>query len=92
MDTLINELKRKMIQVLNLEGVTPDDIGTDDALFNTGLGLDSIDTLELVAMLENDYRITIQDRPTAEKAFASVRSLATFIRDRPQPCPGESPS
>lgn len=81
MEALIEELKSKIISVLNLEGVEPSDIKEDDALFEAGLGLDSIDTLELVAMLEQDYGIVIQERAIAEKAFASVRALAEFVSE-----------
>lgn len=84
MDNLIEELKAKIIAALNLEGVRPADIAPDAPLFGTGLGLDSIDALELVALLEQDYGIRIQDRETADKAFGSVGALANFVTDRRQ--------
>jgi len=82
MEHLIEELKTKIIAALNLEGIRPVDIGPEAPLFGTGLGLDSIDALELVAMLEQDYGIIIQDRETADKAFGSVGALASFVTDR----------
>ena len=79
MESLIEELKTKIIAGLNLDGVQAADIKTDDPLFGTGLGLDSIDALELVALLDQDYGIVIQERQVADKAFASVRALAEFV-------------
>ncbi len=79
MDALIAELKSKMIQTLSLERVQPADIKDDQPLFGTGLGLDSIDALEIVALLEQDYGIRIEERAVADKAFASVRALAEFV-------------
>jgi acyl carrier protein len=79
MESLIEELKTKLIAGFQLEGVTPADITAEDAIFDGGLGLDSIDALELVALLEQDYGIVILERAVADKAFASVRSLAEFV-------------
>jgi acyl carrier protein len=79
MDSLIAELKTKIIAGFHLEGVTPADINPDEPIFGTGLELDSIDALELVAILESDYGIVILERSVADKAFASVRALAQFV-------------
>lgn len=79
MESLIEELKTKLIAGFRLEGVTPADIKPDDAIFGSGLDLDSIDALELVAILEQDYGIVITERAVADKAFASVRALAEFV-------------
>jgi acyl carrier protein len=87
MENLIAELKAKIIATLNLERVTPADIKSDEPLFGTGLGLDSIDALELVAMLEQDYGILIEERAVADKAFVSVRALADFVSTNRKPCP-----
>ena len=61
MDELILELKNELIKVLNLEGVKPEDIGDDSELFGGGLGLDSIDALELIVLLEKNYGIKLKD-------------------------------
>jgi acyl carrier protein len=82
MHPLSNELKRKIISALKLEDVNPDQIEDDAPLFGTGLGLDSIDALELVVMLENDYGIVIKDIETGRHAFASVNTLARFIETK----------
>ena len=79
MDALIDELKSKIIKVLSLEDITPADIKTDEPIFGTGLGLDSIDSLELVSLLERDYGILIEEMSVAQKAFASLRTLAEFV-------------
>ena len=79
MDALIEELKAKIITTLNLARVKPADIKPEEPIFGTGLGLDSIDALELVAMLEQEYGILIQERSVADKAFASIRALAHFV-------------
>ena len=76
------ELKSKIIESLNLQEVTPEQIDDDAALFGTGLGLDSIDALELVVMLEKNYGIVIKDIEEGRPAFRSVRTLADFIAAR----------
>ena len=80
MQLLTDELKKKIIAGLNLEKVTPADIKDDEPLFGTGLGLDSIDALDLVSMLERDYGILIQDMEVAKQAFATYRSLEDFVQ------------
>jgi acyl carrier protein len=86
MNALIHELKSKIIAALHLEKVTPDDIADEAPLFGTGLGLDSIDALELVALLEQDYGIVIQERAVADTAFVSVRALADFVANQRGSC------
>jgi acyl carrier protein len=88
MEALIDELKSKIIAGFRLEKVSPADIQTDAPLFGVGLGLDSIDALELVAILEQDYGIVIQERQVADKAFASVRALAEFVAANRKSCSG----
>ena len=61
METLIKELKEKIIDALNLEEMTPDDIKDDEPLFGSGLGLDSIDALELIVLIEKNYGMQLQE-------------------------------
>ena len=79
MEALIAELKVKIIGVLSLLDVTPEDIGDDDRLVGGDLGIDSIDVLELVLMLEKDYGVKIESKEMGMEAFASVRALAGFV-------------
>ena len=81
MDSLIEKLKKRIIEILNLEDIVPDDIDSSAPLFGEGLGLDSLDALELVVMLEKDYSIKITDIEVGRKAFASITSLAEFIKE-----------
>ena len=80
MESLANELKVRIIKTLQLEGVQPEQIDDDAPLFGGGLDLDSIDALELVAMLENSYGIVIKDLEAGRPAFQSIRALAGFIQ------------
>jgi acyl carrier protein len=82
MDISPTELKSKIIDALKLQNITPDQIGDDDPLFGEGLGLDSIDALELVVMLEKHYGIVIKDIEEGRPAFKSIRSLAEFVNAR----------
>ena len=75
----IKELKGKIIAALGLLDVTPDDIKDDDPLVGGETGIDSIDVLELVMMIEKDYGVKIDSKELGAKVFASVRTLATFI-------------
>ncbi len=79
-DTQIEELKKQIIATFNLEDTKPEDIDTDAALFgDAGLGLDSIDALELIILVEKEYNIKISDPQKGKEIFKSVRSLADFI-------------
>jgi acyl carrier protein len=80
MHALTNELKPRIIESLRLEDITPEEIDDDSPLFGAGLGLDSIDALELVVMLERHYGIVIKDIEEGRPAFQSVRALAAFIQ------------
>lgn len=82
MNPLVNELKARIVESLKLESVTPDQIDENAPLFGSGLGLDSIDALELVVMLEKHYGIVIKDIEEGRPAFQSVRTLADFITAR----------
>jgi acyl carrier protein len=79
MEDLILELKKKIIDALNLEEMTPDDIDTDDALFGEGLGLDSIDALELIVLMEKDYGIKLANPAEGKAIFKSIRSIAEYV-------------
>lgn len=79
MDDLLNELRSRIIDTLKLDEVAPGDITAEEPLFGEGLGLDSIDALELVVMVEKHYGIVIEDRETGRAAFESLTSLARFI-------------
>lgn len=92
MEPLVEELKQKIIKALKLEGTLPAEIDAAAPLFNTGLGLDSIDALDLVVMLERDYGIMIESAAVAETAFASVNALARFVLDHRGSCQKAKPS
>jgi len=79
--TLITELKVKIIDTLNFEDVRPDDIVEDHQLVGGELGIDSIDVLELVMMIDKDYGIKIDNKELGEKVFANLTSLARFIHE-----------
>lgn len=79
MEELIEKIKVQVIDVLNLEDVEPDDIETDSPLFGDGLGLDSIDALELIVLLEKQYGIKIEDPKDGKKIFYSIRTIAEYI-------------
>ena len=80
MDALISRLKGEIIEQLNLEDLKPEDIDNDAALFGDGLGLDSIDALELIVLLEKNYGIKIANPADGKKIFQSVRTMAEFIQ------------
>lgn len=82
MTALRQELKEKIIEQLNLEEFTVDDIADDDALFGDGLGLDSIDALELIVMLDKDYGIQLMDPKEGKVIFKSIAVLADYIADK----------
>jgi len=79
MDKLILELKDEIIKVLNLEGVKADDIADDGLLFGEGLGLDSIDALELIVLLEKNYGIKLKDPGQGKEIFKSLRTMAEYV-------------
>lgn len=79
MENLILELKKEIIDALNLEELTVDDIDTDAPLFGEGLGLDSIDALELIVLLERNYGIRLNNPATGKEIFKSVRTIAEYV-------------
>ena len=79
-NSLHDELKSLIIETLVLEDATVEDIDTDSALFGDGLGLDSIDSLEIAMVLEERYGVTLEDDPDQNREiFFSVASLAKFV-------------
>ena len=79
MEELIKELKEEIIEVLNLEDMTVEDIDENDALFGEGLGLDSIDALELIVMLEKKYGIKLANPALGKDIFKSVATIADYV-------------
>ena len=79
MSDLKEELKAKLIDQLNLEDVSVSDIADNDSLFGDGLGLDSIDALELIVMLDKDYGIRLSDPKEGRKIFESIQVMADYI-------------
>ncbi|WP_434745002.1 phosphopantetheine-binding protein [Candidatus Pantoea rara] len=83
MDSLINDIKHMIIDTLNLEDLSPDDIETDAALFGDGLGLDSIDALELGLAVKNRYGVALSaESETLRAHFFSVATLAAFVNQQ----------
>lgn len=78
-EELIQKLKQEIIEVLNLEDLTPADIDADAPLFGEGLGLDSIDALELIVLLERNYCIKLKDAAEGKEVFKSVSVMADYI-------------
>lgn len=81
MEELLLKIKEQVIEVLNLEDVEPEDIDTDAPLFGDGLGLDSIDALELIVLLEKQYGLKIEDPKDGKKIFYSIRTIAEYIEE-----------
>ena len=79
MDKLMADLKKQIIEQLNLQDKRPEDIGDDQPLFVEGLGLDSIDALELIVLLQQNYKIRISNAEEGPKVFRSVRTMAEYI-------------
>ena len=82
MNDLRRKLKELLIERLKFEDMTPDDIADDDPLFAGGLGLDSIDALEIVVMLESEFGVKIKNETSAREHFKSVATLADFVEQR----------
>lgn len=80
MDALINELKTRIIEALKLADLIPEDIDADAPLFGEGLGLDSIDALELMLLLEKNYGIKLKNPAEGKEVFKSVRTMAEYIQ------------
>lgn len=81
MEDLKLELKTKIIEALNLEDIEITDINDDDPLFGDGLGLDSIDALELIVLMDKDYGIKLTDPKEGKTIFQSINTMATYISE-----------
>ena len=79
MDSLINQLKLQIIDVLNLGEMSVEEFDTDVPLFGEGLGLDSIDALELIVLLEKEYGIKLASPAEGKEIFKSVRTIAEYV-------------
>ena len=79
MDALKQELKERIINALNLEDISVDDIQDNDPFFGDGLGLDSIDALELIVLLDKEYGIKLADPKQGKEIFQSVETMAQYI-------------
>ena len=76
---LKEQLKKQIIEFLNLTDLTPLDIKDDEPLFGDGLGLDSIDSLELIVLLKREYGITIQDPKEGRKILVDINTIVDYI-------------
>ena len=81
MEELIQQLKSNIIEVLNLEDMTPEDIENDAPLFGEGLGLDSIDALELIVMMEKEYGIKLKNPAEGKEIFKSINVMAQYVNE-----------
>ena len=82
MKELKQQLKEVLVDGLKLRGVAPEDIADDSPLFEKGLGLDSLDAVELVVLIQKHFGVKIEDLEESKAAFASVEALAAFIEEQ----------
>lgn len=80
--SLQHKIKCALIKELNLQGMAPSDINDDAPLFNEGLGLDSLDAVEIVVLVQNQFGVVIKDMDEGREALRSVNALADFIAKR----------
>jgi len=80
--TTAEKLKTILVKELNLEEITPEDIDENAPLFGEGLGLDSLDAVELVVILQKHFGVEIKDMEEGRSAFQSVNALAAYIERR----------
>jgi acyl carrier protein len=82
MEELITSLKKDIIQQLNLNQFTPEQIDSDDPLFGGGLGLDSIDALEIIVLIDKIYGVKISSPEEARNVLTSIRNIAQYIKSK----------
>ncbi|HWI40989.1 MAG TPA: phosphopantetheine-binding protein [Verrucomicrobiae bacterium] len=80
-EDLVVQVKQMIIDALRIDGMSPEEIDTDAPLFGDGLGLDSIDALQLVVAMENTFGVQVPDAATGTKVFASVAAMAAYISE-----------
>lgn len=80
MEKLLNELRTKIVDILNLQDVNPDEMDADEQLVGGRLGIDSIDVLEMVMMIEEDYGVVIDNKELGAQVFVSLNTLAAYIQ------------
>ena len=83
-EALIEKVKQMIIDSLRIEDMSPAEIDSDAPLFGEGLGLDSIDALQLVVSMEKEFGVVVPDAATGSKVFVSVRSMAAYIGEQRQ--------
>ena len=76
---LKQQLKKQIVEFLNLTSIKPEDIKDDEPLFGEGLGLDSIDSLELIVLLSREYGITIKDPKDGRKILVDINTMVAYI-------------
>lgn len=81
MSNLLEELKIKVVEILNLTEISPQDIDPDEQLVGGRLGIDSIDVLEMVIMMEKEYGLTIDNKDLGAQVFKSLRTMVQYIKD-----------
>jgi len=84
-EELIEKVKQMIIDSLRIEDMTPAEIDSDAPLFGEGLGLDSIDALQLVVSMEKEFGVVVPDAATGSTVFVSVRSMAGYIAEQAKP-------
>ena len=80
--TVKEQLKKIIIEELNLEDISPEDIEDDAPLFGEGLGLDSLDAVEIVVLLEKHFGVEVKSLDEGREAFSSINALAAYTEER----------